>query len=132
MYRGLSVCNNTVMASRKLVERLLLDAIQNDLFTEEGQALFKQEAAKLLAEKRRMQKPNQQQVRERMQEVQRETETIMAAIKAGILTATTKQALEKAEAECARLLQATHAPKNNNGEGDDVPTQRHRSLQGST
>ena len=112
-YRGLSVCNNNVMASGKLVEQLLLDAIQNDLFTEEGQALFKEEAAKLLAEKRRMQKPNQQQVQKRMQEVQREIENIMAAIKTGILTPSTKQALEKAEAESARLLQATYAPKNN-------------------
>lgn len=52
-YRGLSVCTNTTMAPRKLVEGLLLDAIQRDLFTEEGQVLFKQETAKLLATYRR-------------------------------------------------------------------------------
>lgn len=47
-YRGLSVCTNTMMAPRKLVEGLLLEAIQHDLFTKEGQAVFTQEAARLL------------------------------------------------------------------------------------
>jgi DNA invertase Pin-like site-specific DNA recombinase len=104
-YRGLSVCTNTVMASRKLVESLLLEAIQRDLFTEEGFALFKQEAARLLAEHRRVHKPDLQRAAARLQEVEQEIKHILTAIKAGLLTLSTKAALEQAEAERVHLLQ---------------------------
>ena len=105
-YRGLSVCTNTTMAPRKLVEGLLLEAIQRDLFTQEGQALFIQETTRLLAAQRRGQKPEHQQATKRLQAVEQEIEHIMTAIKQGILTPTTKTALERAEAERAELLQA--------------------------
>lgn len=105
-YRGLSVCSNTTMAPRKLVESLLLDAIQKDLFTPEGQAVFIQETAKLLTAHRRGQKPEHQKAVKRLQDVEQEIEHIMTAIKAGILTPSTKRELEKAEAERATLLQA--------------------------
>lgn len=104
-YRGLSVCSNTTKAPRKLVEGLLLDAIQRDLFTAEGQAVFTQEAARLLTERRRTQKPDLLHAKTRLQDVEREIENIMVAIKAGILTPSTKSALERAEAERATLLQ---------------------------
>lgn len=104
-YRGLSVCTNTTMAPRKLVEGLLLDAIQHDLFTEESQALFKQETAKLLAEHRRVQNPDHQKATKRLQEVEQEIANIMKAITAGIFTPSTKAALERAEAERATLIQ---------------------------
>lgn len=38
-------CDNTIMASRNLVEGVLLDAIKTDLFTAEGYALYMQEVA---------------------------------------------------------------------------------------
>ncbi|CUS37441.1 hypothetical protein COMA1_40056 [Candidatus Nitrospira nitrosa] len=41
-YRGLSVCQNTIKVSRLLVEKVLLEAIQQDLFTEEGFAVVRQ------------------------------------------------------------------------------------------
>jgi hypothetical protein len=47
-YRGLSVCRNTIKVSRHMVESLLLAAIQQDLFNEEGYAIVKQEVARLL------------------------------------------------------------------------------------
>jgi len=101
------------MAPRKLVEGLLLDAIQRDLFTEEGQALFKQETAKLLAEHRRSQKPDLRQANARLQEVEREIANLMAPIKQGILTPTTKRELEKAEAERTKLLQTVQGQQKN-------------------
>jgi site-specific DNA recombinase len=76
-YRGLSVCANTTTAPRALIEGLLLDAIQHDLFTEEGQALFTQETARLLAERRRTQKPDRLQAQKRLQEVDQEIAHIM-------------------------------------------------------
>ncbi len=103
-YRGLSVCSNTTMAPRKLVEELLLDAIQRDLFTEEGQALFIQETTKLLAAQRRGQQPDHQKATQRLREVEQEIDHLMTAIKAGILTQSTKAALERAEAEHVTLL----------------------------
>ena len=103
-YRGLSVCSNTVMAPRKLVEGLLLDAIKDDLYTPEGQAIFTQEVARLLAERRRVQKPDLTQAATRLKTVEQEIAHIMTAIKAGILTVSTKQELEHAEAERTRLL----------------------------
>ncbi|HEX7766496.1 MAG TPA: recombinase family protein, partial [Nitrospira sp.] len=104
-YRGLSVCTNTIMASRKLVESMLLEALQRDLFTTEGQTIFTREVDRLLTEHRRTQKPDLLQTQTRLQDVEREIDHIMEAIKAGILTPTTKSALEQAEAERATLLQ---------------------------
>ena len=104
-YRGLSVCTNTVMAPRTLVERVLREAIQRDLFTEEGLDVFKQEVARLLAEHRRTRKPDLAQATARLHAVEQEITYIMEAIKQGILTPTTKAALEQAEAERARLRQ---------------------------
>lgn len=65
-YRGLFVCTNTTMAPRKLVEGLLLEAIPCDLISEEGQVLFKQETAKLLAAQRRGLKPDHQKATKRL------------------------------------------------------------------
>ncbi len=105
-YRGLSTCNNTVMASRKLVESVLLQAIQEDLFTEEGYAVVKTEVMRLLAEHRRHRTPDLGQVKARLVDVEREIGNVMLAIKAGIFTSTTKSELEKLETERVRLLQA--------------------------
>ena len=112
-YRGLSVCTNTTMAPRKLVEELLLEAIQRDLFTEEGQAVFTREVAGLLTEHRRTEKPDLLQAKKRLQDVDREIENIMVAIKAGILTPSTKRALERAEAERTTLLHTVQGQQKN-------------------
>lgn len=103
--RGAAVCANSLKVSRTLVESVLLESIQRDLFTEEGLAVFKDEVARLLAEQRRRQKPEKAHAAVRLQEVEREIEHIMQAIKQGILTVTTKAELERAEAERVRLLQ---------------------------
>lgn len=92
------------MASRKLVEETLLYAIKDDLYSKEGQAVFSQEVARLLAERRRTQKPDLKQAPTRLKVAEQEIANIMTAIKAGILTMTTKGELEQAEAERARLL----------------------------
>ena len=57
--RGSSVCKNALKVPRTLVESRLLHAIQRDLFTEEGLAVFKDEVTRLLAERQRKQKPEQ-------------------------------------------------------------------------
>jgi DNA invertase Pin-like site-specific DNA recombinase len=99
LYRGTSVCSNTIKVSQKVVESVLLASIQHDLFTQQGFTVFKQEVTRLLAERRRTQAPDQERATRRLEQVEREIANIMTAIKQGILTASTKAELEKAEAE---------------------------------
>lgn len=106
LYRGLPVCSNTIRISRAVVESVLLESIQRDLFTEEGFTVFKQEVTKLLAERRRSQAPDRERASRRLELVEQEIANIMAAIKQGILTPSTKAELEKAEAERKRLQNA--------------------------
>lgn len=66
--------------------------------------LFIKESTRLLTEQRRQRQPERDRAQLRLNEVEHEIANIMAAIKAGILTASTKMELEKAETERARLL----------------------------
>jgi site-specific DNA recombinase len=90
-----------------------LDAIRDDHFTAEGQAVFIQETTKLLTAHRREQKQEPQHTTKRLQEVEHEIEHIMDAIKAGILTASTKAALEQTEAERDTLRQTVQGQHKN-------------------
>lgn len=91
------------------MEAVLLAAIQRDLFTDEGFMFFEQEVARLLAERRSAQIPDRERLYAKLAEVEREIASIMKAIKAGVLTVSTKAELEKAEAERGRLLSQLQA-----------------------
>ena len=106
--RGRSVCANTLRVRRDLVESVILEAIQRDLFTEEGLAVFTAEVTRLLAMRPRT--PDVAQAKTRLQAVEQEITHIMAAIRQGIITASTKEALEQAEAERAHLHQIVQGP----------------------
>lgn len=97
--RGPTVCHNSLRVSRTLAEEKILAGIRQDLFTPEGLDLFIKETTRLMTERRKERQPDPT----RLAEVEAEIANIMAAIKAGILTPTTKLELEKAEAERARL-----------------------------
>lgn len=97
--RGPTVCHNSLRVSRTLAEEKILARLQRDLFTPEGLELFVKETTRLLTERSRERQPDPS----RLVEVEAEIANIMAAIKAGIITPSTKGALEKAEAERARL-----------------------------
>lgn len=101
--RGLTVCHNSLRVSRTLVEDKILAGLQRDLFTPEGLDIFIKETTRLLTERRRERKPDPSQ----LLKVEKEIANITKAIKAGILTPTTKSELEKAEAERARLQRAS-------------------------
>ncbi|MHB8623917.1 MAG: hypothetical protein ACYC9J_12090 [Sulfuricaulis sp.] len=87
-------------------EKLLLDGIKHKLFTPDLLEEYKLEAARLLAEERRRQRPDTGQTGAALAQVEREIGNLLTAIKAGILTPSTKAELEKTEAERARLLTA--------------------------
>lgn len=97
--RGPTVCSNNLRVSRTLAEEKILAGLQRDLFTSEGLDQFIKETTRMLTERRRERKPDPS----RLAQVEAEIANIMTAIKAGILTPSTKGALEKAEAERTRL-----------------------------
>ena len=103
-------CSNGVAVARTLVEEKILAGIRRDLFSPEGIELFVKETTRLLRERQRLQRPDPTASQKQLAKVEREIEHIMTAIKAGIFTASTKQALEHAEDERARLLAAPPPP----------------------
>lgn len=97
--RGETVCNNTIKVSRKVVEDRLLEGVKTELFTPEALELFIKETQRLLTEHQRKKTGAKDGQRKRLELVEKEISNIMAAIKAGILTPSTKSELERAEAE---------------------------------
>jgi site-specific DNA recombinase len=102
-------CSNDKAVARTLVEDKILSGIRHDLFHPEGIELFVKETTRLLWERQRAQRPDPTAAQQQLTKVEREIANIMTAIKAGIVTSSTKTALEQAEAERARLL-ATPPP----------------------
>lgn len=100
---GKHVCSNRLRVPRKLVEEKLLAAIQHDLFAPEYLSHFIRRTTELLAARRQTTRPDLAAVQQALMRTEKEIGNIMAAIKAGILTPTTKAELEKAEAERGRL-----------------------------
>lgn len=107
--RGSSVCKNDMRVSRKLVEERCLAGIREELLAPDVVDRIIQKTTQLLAQRNRQHQPESERFQKQLAKVEQEITNIMAAIKAGILTASTKAELEKAEAERARLLSATKA-----------------------
>ena len=103
LYRGQSVCTNTIKVSRSLIESRLLASLKDDLFTEEGVALFKQETARLLAEHRRTTTPALASIKAQLAQIEEQIAHMVTAIKSGFRSETLKQDLQTAEREKARL-----------------------------
>ena len=98
-----SACSNGIKVSRKLVEERCLAALKEELFTPEAVDLFVEETTRLLAESNRDRVPELDRLQRKLAQVQQEITNIMNAIKAGILTSTTKGELERLEAQNASL-----------------------------
>lgn len=101
--RGAHICSNGLKVPRKLVERRLLDGIKSQLLEPEHVELFKEQAVRLLKAKQRH---GGQGSRRRLTQVETEIGNVLAAIKAGIITPTTKDELERLESEQRTLLAA--------------------------
>jgi len=104
--RGEAYCDNTLKVSRKVVEDRLLEGIQKELLAPEYMELFVKETQRLLNERQREKRGAKDDLTKRLERVEKEISNIMAAIKAGILTQTTKSELEKAEAEKREIEKA--------------------------
>jgi site-specific DNA recombinase len=115
---GKHACGNKLRVSRDIVESRLLEAIKGKLLTPEAEQRFVRSASRRLTDRRSSRELKA--ARQRLEEVEREIANIMTAIKAGILTPTTKAELEAAEAERERLRSQTN-PRNENKVAELLP-----------
>lgn len=83
---GAQLCNSKRRVKRAVVEQRLLAGIKEDLITPEAIDLFKNGTSRLLAERKNQQRPELQHKQQRLAEVDKEIDSIMAAIKAGVFT----------------------------------------------
>lgn len=109
--RGAHACPNSLKVTRRLVEEKILQEIKSDLADEEFFEEFRQEAARLLKGSKGESSAQSEAQAHRLAQVERELENVLAAIKAGVITKSTKAELEKLEAEREQLLTQSTAPK---------------------
>jgi site-specific DNA recombinase len=106
--RGSSICSNSITVSRYIVEERLLHNLKQQLLAPQAKENFKREAVKALEAYQHDNPTDALQKQLRVAEKQRDH--IMNAIKAGIITASTKTALEEAESSIYTLShQINHA-----------------------
>lgn len=91
--RGDAACSNRIKIARSILEEKLLSGIKSKLLSEESYKLFEEEVRRLLKE----QHPDPRQAKQEIIKIQSEVNNIMIAIRQGIITTSTKQALENAE-----------------------------------
>lgn len=94
--RGSEACSNTVTVSRHIVEKRILQGIKDELLRPGHLENFKKKAAQLITEHNAS--GHADTLKQQLKEAQRERDNIMAAIRQGIVTDSTKSALETAEA----------------------------------
>ncbi|NWF73770.1 MAG: recombinase family protein, partial [Nitrospirae bacterium] len=91
-------------------EERCLAALRDELLTPDAVERIIQKVNRLLAGRQRERQLELERLHRQLATVEDEIANIMKAIKAGILTASTKQALEQAEAERAKLLAGIAMP----------------------
>lgn len=91
--RGQSVCTNALKVKRSTIETVLLAGVKRELLSDEAFRAFEAEARALL----KAEQPDPAHARRKLAHAQKELDNLLAAIKAGIITATTRAALEQAE-----------------------------------
>jgi len=108
--RGPSVCTNSIRVTKKLVEDRCLATLRDELLTPEALAVIIKKTVRLLAARTRDRQPEVERLHRQLATVEGEIANILKAIKAGILTASTKAELERAETERVRLQEALSTP----------------------
>ena len=97
--RGDAACANRLRIPRKLLEGSLLTIIQKELLSEEAIDVFIRETSLALTERESIPQAEQEAHIRKVEKAEKEIANIMKAIQAGIITPTTKDMLQKAEAE---------------------------------
>lgn len=99
--RGITVCQNSSTVSRHIVEERLLHGIKQQLLAPDNLERFKKTAVDIIE-----QHSNQNvsaDIERRLKDSEKQRDNIMTAIKAGIITETTKNALQEAEIDIGEL-----------------------------
>ena len=91
--RGTAVCPNEIKVQRKVIEQVLLAGIKADLLSEAAYRAFEDEAHRLLKEVR----PDPGEAKRMVARAKAEVDNLLATIRQGIITPSTKKALEEAE-----------------------------------
>ncbi|NWF74533.1 MAG: recombinase zinc beta ribbon domain-containing protein, partial [Nitrospirae bacterium] len=101
--RGASVCKNALRVSRNVVEERCLAALRDELLTPDAVERIIQKATRLFATRNRERQPELERMQRQLATVENEIANLLKAIKAGILTQSTKTELQRAETERTRL-----------------------------
>lgn len=96
-HRGDTLCTNSTKIARQIVEDRLLEVVRRDMLTDEAYHEFESAAREAL---RRTQQ-NPIAAKAALSHATKERDNILTAIRAGIITPSTKQMLEEAEAGIA-------------------------------
>ncbi|MHB1117743.1 recombinase family protein [Sideroxydans sp.] len=99
--RGVAACANSTKIAREKVENILLEGIKKDLLSEEAYRQFERETRQILKDMQ----PDPTEARRKVEKARKEAENILNAIRQGIITPSTKRALEEAE-EAAKTAEA--------------------------
>lgn len=99
--RGATVCSNSLTVSRRVVEERILNSVKERLRAPRCLETFKASAAKLIESYNAS--DHAAQIEGKLKAATRTRDNLLNAIKQGIVTASTKEALEKADAEMADL-----------------------------
>jgi len=91
--RGESVCDNKYRVKRSTIESVLLADIKSVMLSDEAYRAFEREVTTLMKSAR----PDPSAARRKVVSAQKEVDNLMSAIRAGIVTPTTRQALIDAE-----------------------------------
>ncbi|MET0116899.1 MAG: recombinase family protein [Sedimenticola sp.] len=105
--RGASVCNNKLKVRRGIAEKVILMHIKEELLSEEAYHCFITE----LEAELKAAAPDTRAIEKRLHQAEQELENIMSAIRQGIITPTTKEALEIAEKEKMEIAQVLEEAK---------------------
>jgi site-specific DNA recombinase len=98
--RGASVCTNSLRVMRETIEHVLLAGVKENLLSDEAYRAFEAEARALLKQA----KPDPAAAKRQISDAKKELDNLMAAIKAGIITPTTKAAMHEAEQQLADAM----------------------------
>jgi DNA invertase Pin-like site-specific DNA recombinase len=104
--RGADACSNNRTIERHIVEEAVLIAVRDDLFNEQGMKMAEAIIRKRLLARTRDQNAEQRGAKVALARVETEIGNILAAMRAGIVTSSTKSELLRLEGEKARLAAA--------------------------
>ncbi len=101
--RGETVCTNRLLVKRVSLEERILSLVQEQMLAPAAVAHFVRHFDRVLKERLRRQAPSERNWKRELAQAEAELENVKAAIRAGIITRTTRAMLEETEAKVERL-----------------------------